>query len=102
MATAIRLKRGGRTHSPYYRVVVMDSRAPATGRVIDELGIYHPCAKPEPVIEVKEELALEWLSKGAQPSDTAKNILSKKGIMAKHAEARSKAASETAKNKKKS
>ena len=85
MPTVIRLKRGGRTHAPYYRVVVMDSRAKLTGRVIEELGIYHPCARPEPRTEVKEDRALEWLSKGAQPSDTVRSIFSKKGIMAKHA-----------------
>ncbi len=85
MATVIRLKRGGRTHAPYYRVVVMDSRAKLTGRVIEELGVYHPCARPEPRVEVKEDRALDWLSKGARPSDTVRSILSKKGIMAKHA-----------------
>ena len=85
MATVIRLKRGGRTHAPYYRVVVMDSRGKMTGRVIEELGIYHPCARPEPLAEVKEDRALEWLSKGARPSDTVRNILTSKGIMAKHA-----------------
>lgn len=85
MATVIRLKRGGRTHDPYYRIVVMDARAKLTGRVIEELGIYHPCSRPEPIVEVKEDRALDWLSKGAQPSDTVRNILSKKGIMAKHA-----------------
>ncbi|MCH8203710.1 MAG: 30S ribosomal protein S16 [Candidatus Hydrogenedentes bacterium] len=85
MATVIRLKRGGRTHAPYYRVVVMDSRAKLTGRVIEELGIYHPCARPEPLMEIEEDRALDWLSKGARPSDTVRSILSKKGIMAKHA-----------------
>lgn len=85
MATAIRLKRGGRTHSPYYRVVVMDSRAKATGRVIEEVGIYHPCARPEPKTEINEEAALAWLRKGAQPSNTTRSLFSKKGIMAKFA-----------------
>ena len=83
MATVIRLKRGGRTHSPYYRVVVMDSRAKDTGKVIEELGYYHPCARPEPTTEVKEEEIMAWLRKGAQPSQTVRDILSKKGIMAK-------------------
>jgi small subunit ribosomal protein S16 len=85
MATAIRLKRGGRTHSPYYRVVVMDSRGKSTGKAIEELGIYHPCAKPEPKTEINEEAALEWLRKGAQPSATTRSLLSKQGIMAKFA-----------------
>ncbi len=91
MATAIRLKRGGRTHAPYYRLVVVDSRDKATGRVIEEIGIYHPCAKPEPRTEVKEERALAWLATGAQPSDTARNLLSKAGIMVQHASAKAKA-----------
>jgi len=85
MPTVIRLKRGGRTHAPYYRVVVMDSRGKDTGRVIEELGVYQPCARPEPISEVQEDRALDWLSKGAQPSDTVRSILSKKGIIAKHA-----------------
>ena len=85
MATVIRMKRGGRTHAPYYRVVVCDSRDKTTGRVIEELGVYHPCARPEPHAEVNEEKALAWLKKGAQPSDTAKNLLSRLGIIKKFA-----------------
>lgn len=85
MATTIRLKRGGRTHEPYYRVVVVDSRAKATGRVIEEVGYYHPCARPEPKTEINEDATLSWLRKGAQPSATARDLLSKKGIMAKFA-----------------
>lgn len=85
MATAIRLKRGGRTHAPYYRLVVVDSRAKATGRVIEEIGVYHPCAKPEPRTEIAEDRALAWLRDGAQPSDTARNLLSKAGVMSKYA-----------------
>ena len=82
MATVIRMKRGGRTHAPYYRVVVADARAKITGSVIEQLGIYHPCARPEPVIKVNREKALEWLGKGAQPTDTVRDILSKMGVMA--------------------
>jgi small subunit ribosomal protein S16 len=85
MATAIRLKRGGRTHNPYYRVVVMDSRAKDTGKVIEELGYYHPCARPEPSIEINEEAAMKWLRTGAQPSATCRTILKNKGIMSKYA-----------------
>lgn len=76
------MKRGGRTHAPYYKIVVTDSRSKMTGRVIEELGIYHPCAKPEPKVEIKSDRALEWLQKGAQPSDTARDILSRAGVMA--------------------
>ena len=80
MATVIRLKRGGRTHSPYYRVIVMDSRTRALGREIDAIGIYHPCAKPAPVVEIDIEKAVAWLGKGAKTSDTVHNIFTKKGI----------------------
>lgn len=83
MATVIRLARGGRTHSPYYRVVVQDSRSRTRGPVIEELGVYHPCARPEPVSEVKIDRALAWLHEGARPSATAKTILSKAGVMEK-------------------
>lgn len=85
MATVIRLKRGGRTHAPYYRVVVMDGRNRTRGRVIEEIGIYHPCARPEPRVEIDAKRALEWLNEGAQPSDTVRSVLNKKGIMEMHA-----------------
>ena len=86
MATVIRMQRGGRTHKPYYRIVVMDSRSRTRGVEVDTLGIYHPCARPEPVVEVDTHKALEWLCKGAQPSDTARSILSKLGVMKHFAE----------------
>ena len=85
MPTVIRLKRGGRTHAPYYRVVVMDSRKKDTGRVIEEVGLYHPCARPDPIVEIDEDRVLDWLGKGAQPSQTVRDVLRKKGIMAKFA-----------------
>ncbi len=81
MATVIRLKRGGRAHQPYYRVVVVDQRKRATGRVIEELGVYHPCAKPEPRMEVDAGRALHWMYEGAKPSDTARNVLKKEGVL---------------------
>lgn len=87
MATVIRLKRGGRSHAPYYRVVVMDSRDMATGRVLDEIGVYHPCARPQPLVEVDKDKALAWLSKGAKPSETARSIFKKHGVMQAHAAA---------------
>lgn len=82
MATAIRLRRGGRTHMPYYRIVVVDSRSRTCGPVVDVIGIYHPCARPEPIVEVDTAKALEWLARGARPSDTVRNVFSKKGILA--------------------
>ena len=81
MSTVIRCKRGGRTHSPYYRVVVVDSRSRNRGPEIDTLGIYHPCARPEPISQVDAHKALTWLKRGAQMSDTAKNLFSKLGIL---------------------
>lgn len=81
MATVIRMKRGGRTHAPYYRVVVMDGRNRPTGRVIEEIGIYHPCARPEPRAEIDAKRALQWLWNGAQPSDTVRSILTRQGVM---------------------
>ncbi len=81
MATVIRLKRGGRTHAPYYRVVVMDSRNRTRGRVLEEIGIYHPCARPVPQVEVDGRRALEWMQKGAQVSDTVRAILKKQGVI---------------------
>lgn len=82
MATVIRLKRGGRTHAPYYRVVVIDSRNRNRGPEIDILGYYHPQARPEPVAKVDGPRTLQWLKNGAQPSDTVRNILSEAGIWA--------------------
>lgn len=81
MSTAIRLRRGGRTHAPYYRIVVIDSRKHNRGKEVEVLGVHHPCARPEPVSELDVHKALDWLEKGAQPSDTAKGILSKLGVM---------------------
>lgn len=82
MAPVIRMKRGGRTHAPYYRVVVMDSRRRGRGREIEQIGFYHPCAQPEPLSEIDTVKALSWLKKGARLSDTARNIFTKKGILA--------------------
>lgn len=81
MATVIRMQRNGRTHKPFYRIVVQDSRNRTRGRELDTLGVYQPCARPEPVSQVDARRTLEWLRKGAQPSETARNVLSKLGIM---------------------
>lgn len=81
MATVIRLKRGGRTHKPFYRIVVMDSRNRTRGQEIEILGVYHPCARPKPISEVDAAKTLKWLRTGAQPSPTAKSVLGKLGIL---------------------
>lgn len=82
MSVAIRLTRMGRLNSPYYRLVVADARKPRDGRFIEVIGHYQPLRK-ETVLEVNEERALYWLNVGAQPSDTVRSLLRKKGIMAK-------------------
>ena len=68
MATKIRLKRLGKIRAPYYRIVVADSRARRDGKVIEEIGKYHPTEEPS-FIEVDSERAQYWLGVGAQPSD---------------------------------
>lgn len=82
MAVKIRLKRMGATKSPFYRVVVADSRSPRDGRFIEEIGFYNPVAQPAEV-KIDEERALQWLQNGAKPSDTVRNILSNQGILEK-------------------
>ena len=83
MAVKMRLKRMGAKKSPFYRVVVADSRSPRDGKFIELIGTYNPLVTPAE-IKINEELALEWLAKGAIPTDTVKNILSKVGIMEKY------------------
>lgn len=82
MAVKIRLKRVGSKRNPFYRVVVADSRSPRDGRIIEQIGTYNPVVDP---VEVKldEEKALDWMTKGAQPSDTVRNLFSNEGIMKK-------------------
>ncbi|WP_078413334.1 30S ribosomal protein S16 [Priestia abyssalis] len=82
MAVKIRLKRMGAKKSPFYRIVVADSRSPRDGRFIETVGTYNPVAQPAEV-KIDEELALKWLQNGAKPSDTVRNLFSKNGIMEK-------------------
>ncbi|MBS8263433.1 MULTISPECIES: 30S ribosomal protein S16 [Mesobacillus] len=82
MAVKIRLKRMGAKKSPFYRIVVADSRSPRDGRFIESVGTYNPVAQPAQV-ELNEELVLKWLNDGAKPSDTVRNLFSKQGIMEK-------------------
>jgi small subunit ribosomal protein S16 len=74
VAVKIRLKRMGKIRAPYYRIVVADSRTKRDGRVIEEIGKYHPTEEPS-FIEVKSERALYWLGVGAQPSPQVEAIL---------------------------
>ena len=78
MSVKIRLKRFGTKKRPYYRIVVMDSRAPRDGRVIEEVGFYHPIEVEDKQITIKEESIRNWLKNGAQPSDTVRRLLNKK------------------------
>ena len=75
------MKRGGRSHKPYYRIVVMDSRTRSGGVEVDVVGVYQPCARPKPIVQVDQKKALDWLRKGARPSDTARNVFSTLGLM---------------------
>jgi small subunit ribosomal protein S16 len=87
VATRIRLRRMGAKKNPFYRVVVADSRSPRDGRFIEEIGYYDPTTDPA-TVKIDEEKAMKWLRNGAQPSDTAKSLLQKQGIMDKFAESK--------------
>mgnify|MGYP001040642205 CR=1 FL=1 len=86
MAVKIRLKRMGAKKAPFYRVVVADSRSPRDGRIIESIGYYDSTT----TVKIDEEKALSWMAKGAQPTDTVKNLFSKGGIMKKYAESKAK------------
>ncbi|MDR2495107.1 MAG: 30S ribosomal protein S16 [Spirochaetaceae bacterium] len=81
MSARIRLKRFGTKKRPYYRIVVMDKRAPRDGKTLEELGYYHPIAEEDKQVSINEERVREWLKNGAVPSDTVHGILNKKGIV---------------------
>jgi small subunit ribosomal protein S16 len=74
VAVKIRLKRLGKIRAPYYRIVVADSRTKRDGRVIEEIGQYHPTEEPS-VIKVDSERAQYWLSVGAQPTEQVEALL---------------------------
>lgn len=93
MAVRLRLKRIGAKKRPVYRVVVMDSRTPRDGRVIESIGIYNPLKEP-PALTLDEEKALSWLQKGAQPTATVRELLSTAGVLERFAGVR-KAAGKT-------
>ena len=82
MATKIRLQRRGRKNYAFYQIVVADSRAPRDGRFIERIGSYNPNTNPA-TIDLNFERALYWLQTGAQPTDTARNILSCEGVCLK-------------------
>ncbi|MEL6668107.1 MAG: 30S ribosomal protein S16 [Bacteroidota bacterium] len=80
MPVKIRLQRHGRRKRPFYHIVVADSRAPRDGRFIEKLGTYNPMTVPA-TIDLDRMAAYEWLTKGAQPTDTARAILRFKGVL---------------------
>lgn len=82
MSVRIRLKRMGAKKRPFYRIIVADSRAPRDGRFIEEIGYYNPLTEPK-TIKVDTEKAQKWLSMGAQPSDTVKDLFAKAGFQKK-------------------
>ena len=80
MSARIRLKKFGTKKRPYYRIVVMDNRAPRDGKTIEELGYYHPIEAEDKQISFDAEKVKTWLDNGATVSDTVKKILNKKQI----------------------
>src|SRR5699024_4347381 len=82
MPVRIRLQRRGRKKKAFYYIVAADGHAPRDGKFIEKLGIYNPLTQPE-TIELDRDRALNWLQNGAQPSNTAKRILSYKGVLYK-------------------
>ena len=82
MATKIRLQRHGKKGKPFYHIVIADARAKRDGRFIEKIGTYNPNVNPA-VINLDFERAVEWYGKGAQPTDTARAILSYKGVLYK-------------------
>jgi small subunit ribosomal protein S16 len=82
MPAKIRLQRHGRKGYAYYHIVIADSRAPRDGKFIERIGSYNPNTNPA-TIDLKFERALYWLTTGAQPTDTTRNILSAEGVLMK-------------------
>ncbi|MBQ8430697.1 MAG: 30S ribosomal protein S16 [Clostridia bacterium] len=80
MAVKIRLTRLGDKKSPFYRVVVADSRVARDGKIIEQIGTYDPLKTPAE-IKINEELAKKWIANGAQPTETAKSILQTAGVL---------------------
>lgn len=80
MAVKMRLQRHGSKKRPFYFIVIADARSPRDGKFIQKLGTYNPLTVPA-TIQVDRQKALDWLQKGAQPTDTVRRILSFKGVL---------------------
>jgi small subunit ribosomal protein S16 len=82
MAVKIRLKRMGAKKTPFYRIVVADSRSPRDGRFIEEIGYYNPLTEPK-TIKVDSEKAEKWLKNGAKPTETVERLFKSSGLFEK-------------------
>ena len=82
MAVKMRLTRMGDKKSPFYRIVIADSRTARDGAYIDKVGHYNPTAQPAEIV-IDEAKAKDWIAKGVQPTETVKNILVNKGVIPK-------------------
>ncbi len=82
MAVKLRLKRMGAKKRPFYRIVAADSRSPRDGRSIEVVGTYNPVSEPAE-IKIDEEKAIKWLTNGAEPTDTVRDLLKSQGILEK-------------------
>ncbi|MCL2602504.1 MAG: 30S ribosomal protein S16 [Treponema sp.] len=80
MSASIRLKRFGTKKRPYYRIVVIDSRAPRDGKTLEEVGYYHPIETEDKQISFDSDKVRSWVDKGAKVSDTVRGILNKKNF----------------------
>ena len=80
MAVKMRLRGMGAIKAPFYRIVVADSRSPRDGKFIEEIGYYNPLTEPVEV-KVNEEKVSQWLSNGAQPTETVKRLLTNAGLI---------------------
>lgn len=80
MSVKMRLARRGRRKAPFYHIVIADARAPRDGRFIEKIGSYNPMTSPA-TIDLDNEKAVEWITKGAQPTDTMRAILRFKGVL---------------------
>ncbi|MDR3303616.1 MAG: 30S ribosomal protein S16 [Treponema sp.] len=80
MSATIRLKRFGTKKRPFYRIVVMDTRAARDSKTIEEVGYYHPIETEDKQVVFNEAKVRAWLDKGARPSDTVHRLLNKKGV----------------------
>ena len=90
MSVKLRLTRIGRHEDPFYRIVAADSHFARDGRIIEQIGTYDPAKGIDDAV-IDEALALKWLGNGAIPSDSVRNMFTRKGIMSKFAESKKKA-----------